>query len=188
MRTPSSCIFTRWDSCFECVRQAHAAMSHALCHSQKGTPSLCLSRENLLCLQRHLLSQIASCNMHAHQVSTALRHQRAEGLLGPSAVSVQAFITREHLAVVTEHGPGGVLSDYMREHSSGMPGIGIREEVARCALQSPSFSQRCLQSSQQYTQHTGTSLQLIFSVLMVDRSTAFKPIHKQTACSRSAIA
>ena len=96
--------------------------------------------------------------MHARQVCTALRHQRAERLLGLSAASLQAFITREHLAVVTEHGPGGVLSDYMQEHSSGMPGIGIREEVARCDLRCPFFSQRCSQSPQPYTRHTGTSL------------------------------
>ena len=42
-------------------------------------------------------------------------------------------MTKEFLAVVTEHGPGGLLSDYLQEHSSEIPGVGIREEVARCA-------------------------------------------------------
>ena len=46
--------------------------------------------------------------------------------------ALQAFVTREHLAVVTEHGPGGVLSDYILEHSSDVAGMGLQESVARC--------------------------------------------------------
>lgn len=55
-----------------------------------------------------------------------------------SAHALQAFVTREHLAVVTEHGPGGVLSDYILEHSSDVAGVGLREDVARCGLSATS--------------------------------------------------
>ncbi len=47
--------------------------------------------------------------------------------------ALQAFVTREYLAVVSEHGPGGVLSDYILEHSSDVAGMGLRENVARYA-------------------------------------------------------
>lgn len=43
-------------------------------------------------------------------------------------------MTQDHLAVVTEHGPSGVLSDYILEHSPDVAGVGIREEVARCSV------------------------------------------------------
>ena len=42
-------------------------------------------------------------------------------------------MTKEFLAVVTEHGEGGLLSEYIDGHSSEAPGGGIREEVARWA-------------------------------------------------------
>ena len=47
--------------------------------------------------------------------------------------AVQAFVTKDFLAVVTEHGEGGLLSEYLHGHSSEAPGVGIKEEVARCA-------------------------------------------------------
>ena len=46
---------------------------------------------------------------------------------------LQAFVTKEYLAVVSEHGPGGILSDYILEHSSDVAGMGLRENVARYA-------------------------------------------------------
>ena len=42
-------------------------------------------------------------------------------------------MTKEFLAVVTEHGEGGLLSEYIPGHSAEAAGVGIREEVARCA-------------------------------------------------------
>lgn len=47
------------------------------------------------------------------------------------AVSAQAFLTNQYLAVVMEHTPGGNLLDYITNNSPDVPGVGLHEEIAR---------------------------------------------------------